>query len=58
MKLNRSISIERDLLSIWHQDGESQGTSWTNFSECMSNCREPEYCAILREDYPECLVKV
>ncbi|KAI3883731.1 hypothetical protein MKW92_020707 [Papaver armeniacum] len=21
---------------------------WTHFSECMSNCREPE-------DYPECL---
>ncbi|KAI3907774.1 hypothetical protein MKW98_008451 [Papaver atlanticum] len=28
---------------------------WTDFSECMSNCREPEDFALLREDYPECL---
>ncbi|KAI3957139.1 hypothetical protein MKW98_002766 [Papaver atlanticum] len=28
---------------------------WTYFSECMSNCREPEDFALLREDYPECL---
>ncbi|KAI3883733.1 hypothetical protein MKW92_020709 [Papaver armeniacum] len=26
---------------------------WTDFSECMSNCREPEDFALLREDYPE-----
>ncbi|KAJ8619509.1 hypothetical protein MRB53_028038 [Persea americana] len=28
---------------------------WTDFSECMSRCREPKDCALLREDYFECL---
>ncbi|KAI3957388.1 hypothetical protein MKW98_003109 [Papaver atlanticum] len=28
---------------------------WTDFSECISNCREPKDCALLREDYLECL---
>ncbi|MCL7025511.1 hypothetical protein MKW94_028929, partial [Papaver nudicaule] len=28
---------------------------WTDFSECMSSCREPKDCALLREDYLECL---
>ena len=28
---------------------------WTDFSECMSKCREPKDCALLREDYLECL---
>ncbi|KAF3793862.1 NADH dehydrogenase ubiquinone iron-sulfur protein 5-B [Nymphaea thermarum] len=28
---------------------------WTEFSECMSQCREPKDCALLREDYLECL---
>ncbi|KAI3878539.1 hypothetical protein MKW92_009825, partial [Papaver armeniacum] len=28
---------------------------WTYFGECISNCREPEDCALLRENYPECL---
>ncbi|CAN6468529.1 unnamed protein product [Victoria cruziana] len=28
---------------------------WTDFSECMSRCREPKDCALLREDYLECL---
>ncbi|KAK8925955.1 NADH dehydrogenase [ubiquinone] iron-sulfur protein 5-A [Platanthera zijinensis] len=26
-----------------------------DFSECMSHCREPKDCALLREDYLECL---
>ncbi|KAI3883732.1 hypothetical protein MKW92_020708 [Papaver armeniacum] len=26
---------------------------WTDFSECMSNCRKLEDFALLREDYPE-----
>ncbi|XAR63908.1 hypothetical protein NMG60_11024058 [Bertholletia excelsa] len=25
-----------------------------DFSECMSRCREPKGCALLREDYLEC----
>ncbi|XP_078436162.1 NADH dehydrogenase [ubiquinone] iron-sulfur protein 5-B-like isoform X2 [Wolffia australiana] len=28
---------------------------WNDFSECMSRCREPKDCALLREDYLECL---
>ncbi|MBA0553362.1 hypothetical protein Golob_012550, partial [Gossypium lobatum] len=28
---------------------------WVDFSECMSRCREPKDCALLREDYLECL---
>ncbi|THU56975.1 hypothetical protein C4D60_Mb11t22870 [Musa balbisiana] len=28
---------------------------WIDFSECMSRCREPKDCALLREDYFECL---
>ncbi|XP_026456761.1 NADH dehydrogenase [ubiquinone] iron-sulfur protein 5-B-like [Papaver somniferum] len=28
---------------------------WTDFSECMSSCRQPEDCVLLREDYLECL---
>ncbi|KAI3873703.1 hypothetical protein MKX03_029433, partial [Papaver bracteatum] len=28
---------------------------WTDISECITNCKEPEDCALLREDYPECL---
>ncbi|XP_024451096.1 uncharacterized protein LOC7487782 isoform X1 [Populus trichocarpa] len=28
---------------------------WIDFSECMSQCREPKDCAFLREDYLECL---
>ncbi|KAG6749870.1 hypothetical protein POTOM_046942 [Populus tomentosa] len=28
---------------------------WMDFSECMSQCREPKDCAFLREDYLECL---
>lgn len=28
---------------------------WIDFSECMSQCREPKDCALLREDYLECL---
>ncbi|XP_022847308.1 NADH dehydrogenase [ubiquinone] iron-sulfur protein 5-B-like isoform X2 [Olea europaea var. sylvestris] len=28
---------------------------WMDFSECMSRCREPKDCALLREDYFECL---
>ncbi|KAI3838052.1 hypothetical protein MKW98_009003 [Papaver atlanticum] len=28
---------------------------WTDFSECISNCREPKDCGLLREDYLECL---
>ncbi|OAY49516.1 NADH dehydrogenase [ubiquinone] iron-sulfur protein 5-B [Manihot esculenta] len=28
---------------------------WIDFSECMSRCREPKDCALLREDYLECL---
>ncbi|GMH08022.1 hypothetical protein Nepgr_009862 [Nepenthes gracilis] len=28
---------------------------WIDFSECMSGCREPKDCALLREDYLECL---
>ncbi|GFQ02823.1 NADH dehydrogenase [ubiquinone] iron-sulfur protein 5-b [Phtheirospermum japonicum] len=26
-----------------------------DFSECMSHCREPKDCTLLREDYFECL---
>ena len=28
---------------------------WIDFSECMSRCREPKDCTLLREDYFECL---
>lgn len=28
---------------------------WVDFSECMSRCREPKDCGLLREDYFECL---
>ncbi|KAK8982200.1 hypothetical protein V6N11_037375 [Hibiscus sabdariffa] len=28
---------------------------WVDFSECMSRCREPKDCGLLREDYLECL---
>ncbi|KAM1277187.1 hypothetical protein ACFX13_030323 [Malus domestica] len=28
---------------------------WVNFNECMSRCREPKDCVLLREDYLECL---
>ncbi|KAG6606963.1 NADH dehydrogenase [ubiquinone] iron-sulfur protein 5-B, partial [Cucurbita argyrosperma subsp. sororia] len=28
---------------------------WIDFSDCMSRCREPKDCALLREDYLECL---
>ncbi|XP_020101742.1 NADH dehydrogenase [ubiquinone] iron-sulfur protein 5-B [Ananas comosus] len=28
---------------------------WTDFSECMSRCREPKDCSLLRDDYLECL---
>ncbi|KAK4407010.1 NADH dehydrogenase [ubiquinone] iron-sulfur protein 5-A [Sesamum angolense] len=28
---------------------------WMDFSDCMSRCREPKDCALLREDYLECL---
>ncbi|XP_047256862.1 NADH dehydrogenase [ubiquinone] iron-sulfur protein 5-B isoform X1 [Capsicum annuum] len=28
---------------------------WMDFSECMSKCREPKDCSLLREDYFECL---
>ncbi|KAG2252572.1 hypothetical protein Bca4012_100139 [Brassica carinata] len=28
---------------------------WMDFSECMSHCREPKDCSLLREDYLECL---
>uniref|UniRef100_A0A2N9J2T8 NADH dehydrogenase [ubiquinone] iron-sulfur protein 5 n=1 Tax=Fagus sylvatica TaxID=28930 RepID=A0A2N9J2T8_FAGSY len=28
---------------------------WIDFSECMSRCREPKDCTLLREDYLECL---
>ncbi|KAI5647186.1 hypothetical protein M9H77_33191 [Catharanthus roseus] len=28
---------------------------WIDFSECMSRCREPKDCSLLREDYLECL---
>ncbi|XP_074562907.1 NADH dehydrogenase [ubiquinone] iron-sulfur protein 5-B-like, partial [Curcuma longa] len=28
---------------------------WNDFSECMSRCRVPKECALLREDYFECL---
>ncbi|URD82530.1 NADH dehydrogenase ubiquinone iron-sulfur protein [Musa troglodytarum] len=28
---------------------------WIDFSECMSRCREPKDCNLLREDYFECL---
>ncbi|GFP85592.1 NADH dehydrogenase [ubiquinone] iron-sulfur protein 5-b [Phtheirospermum japonicum] len=28
---------------------------WMDFSECMSRCREPKDCTLLREDYFECL---
>lgn len=28
---------------------------WMDFSECMSRCREPKDCSLLREDYLECL---
>ncbi|GJN15475.1 hypothetical protein PR202_gb02395 [Eleusine coracana subsp. coracana] len=28
---------------------------WVDFSECMSRCRQPSDCALLREDYMECL---
>ncbi|XP_014495869.1 serine/arginine-rich-splicing factor SR34 isoform X2 [Vigna radiata var. radiata] len=28
---------------------------WMDFSECMSRCREPKDCGLLREDYLECL---
>ena len=28
---------------------------WIDFSECMSRCREPKDCALVREDYFECL---
>ncbi|XP_060969067.1 NADH dehydrogenase [ubiquinone] iron-sulfur protein 5-B [Cannabis sativa] len=28
---------------------------WVDFSECMSRCREPKDCTLLREDYLECL---
>ncbi|KAK2649479.1 hypothetical protein Ddye_016968 [Dipteronia dyeriana] len=28
---------------------------WIDFSECMSTCREPKDCSLLREDYLECL---
>ncbi|XP_076900974.1 NADH dehydrogenase [ubiquinone] iron-sulfur protein 5-B-like [Bidens hawaiensis] len=26
---------------------------WMDFSECMSRCREPKDCSLLREDYLE-----
>ncbi|CAA0819971.1 NADH dehydrogenase [Striga hermonthica] len=28
---------------------------WMDFSDCMSRCREPKDCTLLREDYFECL---
>ena len=28
---------------------------WLEFSECMSRCRQPSDCGLLREDYLECL---
>ncbi|KAJ3669281.1 hypothetical protein LUZ60_011231 [Juncus effusus] len=28
---------------------------WVDFSECMSRCRQPTDCHLLREDYLECL---
>ncbi|XP_009142510.1 NADH dehydrogenase [ubiquinone] iron-sulfur protein 5-B [Brassica rapa] len=28
---------------------------WMDFSQCMSHCREPKDCSLLREDYLECL---
>ncbi|MBA0805382.1 hypothetical protein Gohar_004901, partial [Gossypium harknessii] len=28
---------------------------WVDFSACMSRCREPKDCGLLREDYLECL---
>lgn len=28
---------------------------WLDFSECMSRCRQPSDCGLLREDYLECL---
>ena len=28
---------------------------WMDFSECMQRCQEPRECALLREDYFECL---
>uniref|UniRef100_A0A453RRI8 NADH dehydrogenase [ubiquinone] iron-sulfur protein 5 n=1 Tax=Aegilops tauschii subsp. strangulata TaxID=200361 RepID=A0A453RRI8_AEGTS len=28
---------------------------WLDFSSCMSRCRQPSDCGLLREDYLECL---
>jgi hypothetical protein len=28
---------------------------WLDFSSCMSRCRQPSDCVLLREDYLECL---
>ncbi|KAF6143714.1 hypothetical protein GIB67_021724 [Kingdonia uniflora] len=28
---------------------------WVDFSECMSHCKLPQDCLLLREDYMECL---
>ncbi|RZC58881.1 hypothetical protein C5167_006184 [Papaver somniferum] len=35
--------------------GFRQSRSKYDFSECMSNCRDPGDFSLLREDYPECL---
>ncbi|KAA0044376.1 NADH dehydrogenase (ubiquinone) iron-sulfur protein 5-B [Cucumis melo var. makuwa] len=45
------------MASGWGIDG-SKGRCydfWIDFSDCMSRCREPKDCSLLREDYLECL---
>ncbi|CAF2060107.1 hypothetical protein HID58_071702 [Brassica napus] len=45
------------MASGWGITGNKGGCYdfWMDFSECMSHCREPKDCSLLREDYLECL---
>ncbi|KAF3556424.1 hypothetical protein F2Q69_00010238 [Brassica cretica] len=55
--LNQSIRASNQMASGWGITGNKGRCYdfWMDFSECMSHCREPKDCSLLREDYLECL---
>ncbi|PIA61369.1 hypothetical protein AQUCO_00300724v1, partial [Aquilegia coerulea] len=50
-------SINQSMASGWGITGNKGRCYdfWIDFSDCMSRCREPKDCVLLREDYLECL---
>ncbi|EYU39176.1 hypothetical protein MIMGU_mgv1a016527mg [Erythranthe guttata] len=53
----REVEKEVKMASGWGITGNKGRCYdfWMDFSECMSQCRQPKDCGLLREDYFECL---